>query len=280
MSYLKQVIFVAAVTMVVQGAWAADQRNADGARNGVNGVVARVNGKQIKQAYADAMMKDQALPGKLGDPAAKRAVLERLVTNELFVQEAMKRGLDKDPEVVVKAEMLRRDLLANVFIQAYMKEHPIGDEAIREEYERVKATLAGAKEYSVRHILVADESAAREIIDQLRKGASFERLVEERSLDEGGSKNYGGSLGWISVASAEKPLVDAVATLAKGGYTTQPVQSRFGWHVLRLDDVRDVRLLSFEAARDRLRQQLQQRQLEQLEHDLRAKATVAWTEKR
>jgi peptidyl-prolyl cis-trans isomerase C len=247
---------------------------------GTKEVIAMVNGKPVRRVFAEAMAKERVLPGQQPDEAAREIILARLIGNELFVQEAVKRGLDKDPELRIKAEMLRRDLLAGAFGRAYLSEHPVGDELVRQEYDQRRTSLLGAKEYSLRHILLRDKAAAQEIIAQLAKGAGFEMLAKEKSLDEGGSRNHGGSLGWSSIENSEKSMIDAAAGLAKDAYTPEPVQTRFGWHVLKLDDVRELQILAFDAVKERLRQQLQQKRLEQLEQDLRAKAIVSRPEKR
>jgi peptidyl-prolyl cis-trans isomerase C len=234
-----------------------------------------VNGKSVDRAFAEAMAKDRSLMGQGSDEASRQIIIEQLIGNELFVQEAVRRGLDKDPDVMVKAEMMRRDLLATAFARSYLSEHPVGDEIVKQEYDRRKTALLGAKEYSVRHILVPDEKTAQEIIALLARGSDFSALAKEKSLDQGGSRDNGGSLGWISVDGGEKPLIDAVAALEKGAFAAEPVQTRFGWHVARLDDVRDVQILPFDAVKDRLRHRLQQRRLEQLERELRETAIVS-----
>ena len=276
MNRLRQTVFISlAMVMTLQLAVAAGQENPSISKSSRNDAVAMVNGKPIKRAFAEAMAKDRASPGKLPDEAAEEIIVNQLIGNELFVHEAIKRGLDKDPEVTIKAEMVRRDLLANAFSQAYLKEHPVGDEAVRKEYERRKALLLGALEYSVRHILVLDRTVAQKIIEQLSEGADFATLAKEKSLDEGGSKDHGGDLGWISIEGGEKALIDAVADLKKGAYATEPVQTRFGWHVVKLDDVRDLQILPFDAVKERLRQYVQQKKLENLEQELRASAIVS-----
>jgi peptidyl-prolyl cis-trans isomerase C len=237
--------------------------------------IALVNGKPVQRAFAEAMVKERAAVGQQSDEPAQRLILDRLIGNELFVQEALRRGLDKDPEFVLKTEMVRRDLLANAFSQAYLRDHPVGEDLVKEEYERRKLALVGAKDYNLRHILVQDQAAAAELIAKLASGADFAALAKERSLDLGGSRERGGSLGWISIETGEKALISTAATLARGAYAPEPVQTRFGWHVVKLEDVRELQVLPFDAVKERLRQQLQLKRLEQLERDLRESAIVS-----
>jgi peptidyl-prolyl cis-trans isomerase C len=274
MKSLKQAVAIPLVMAVaMQLASAAGESISSAGKSG--NAVALVNGKPVQRAFAEAMAKENASPGREPDEAAQRIILDRLIGNELFVQEAVRRGLDKDPELITKAEMMRRDLLANAFSRAYLKEHPVGDDAVKEEYERRKVPLLGAKEYSLRHILVLDKAAAQELIAQLAKGADFDALAKDKSLDQGGSKERGGSLGWISIENSEQPLIAAASGMGKGAYGSEPVQTRFGWHVVRLDDVRDLDILPFDTVKERLRQQLQQQRLEQLQRELRESAVVS-----
>lgn len=244
-----------------------------------NDIIVTVNGKPVQRALADAMASEQPPSGQ---PAEERQafILNRLIGNELFIQEAMKRGLDKDPVVMTRIEMLRRDVLANAYAAVWLEEHPIAEVAIGKEYERRKALLVGTKEYSVRHILAADKASAQALVLRLNKGADFASLAREASLDQGGSKSVGGALGWLSVENSEKTLFDALAKIPKGRYSNTPVQTRYGWHVLQVDDVRDVEILPYEAARERIWQQLRQDRLRQLEGDLRTTAIVTTPEKR
>ena len=246
---------------------------------GSNDVIVTVNGKPVQRALADAMASEQVASRQPADEQ-QTFILNRLIGNELFIQEAIKRGLDKDPGVLTKIDMLRRDVLANAYAAAYLEEHPIAEDAIGREYERRKALLVGTREYSVRHILAADKSSAEALILRLNKGADFATLARDKSLDQGGSKSVGGALGWLSVENSEKPLFDALAKIPKGRYSHVPVQTRFGWHVLQVDDERPVEILSYEIARDRILQQLRQERLRQLERDLRTTAVVAMPEKR
>lgn len=271
------VAFVAllASTIGFRGVAAAESAVSAGAQPDV---LATVNGSPVNADYAAVMLRDRGIATSALD-GLRDEVNQRLVTTELLVQEARRRGLDKDPDVKLRSEMLQRDVLANAFVQSYLREHPIGEAEIKAEYERRKQPLAGAKEYSVRHILVADRTVAQALIKDLKAGADFAKLADERSLDEGASRNYGGSLGWISLDNGEKDLVDAVRGLDPGQIVPEPVRTRFGWHVLRLDAVRDVRVLPYEEVRGRLQQSLQQAQVAALERDLRAKATVVWPAK-
>jgi peptidyl-prolyl cis-trans isomerase C len=269
---------VASGSVVQEISAAGPERSADAPEDATTRALAIVNGNPIKAEYATVMLRDRGVAASAPDKLQEE-VAERLVASELFVQEAVRTGFDKNPDVKVRSEMLHRDVLANAYLQTYFRDHPITDEQLMADYEKRKAPFVGAREYSVRHILVADRTLAQELIKQLAAGADFAQLVDERSGDEGGSQNYGGSLGWISIENSDQALIDAVAGLEKGQIAREPVQTRFGWHVVRLDGIRDIRIQPFPAVKERLRQQLQQEQLATLERELRAKAAVVWPTK-
>jgi peptidyl-prolyl cis-trans isomerase C len=160
----------------------------------------------------------------------------------------------------------------NVYIQDYMKNHPVSESDTKAAYEKFKTEL-GDKEYSARHILVASEAEAKDMITQLNKGGDFSKIAKEKSIDPG-SKEKGGDLGWFALGGMVKPFGDAVAKLQKGKTSTDPVQTQFGWHVIKLDDTRELKAPAYDKVKDNLQKQLAQRQLEKMLTDLRAKATV------
>ena len=139
-------------------------------------------------------------------------------------------------------------------------------------YEKFKTEL-GDKEYNARHILVASEAEAKDVIAQLNKGGDFSKIAKEKSIDPG-SKEKGGDLGWFALGGMVKPFSEAVSKLQKGKLSTDPVQTQFGWHVIKLDDIRELKAPPYDKVKDNLQKQLGQRQLEKMLTDLRAKATI------
>ena len=198
-------------------------------------------------------------------------VLDRLINIEVVVQEADRKGFTKSPEVQTQIELARQQLIFQAFLQDYFKTRPIKEEAARAEYDRVK-TRRGNQEYKARHILVEKESEAKDIIEQLNKGGKFEELAK-RSKDIG-SKDKGGELDWEVPANYTKPFADALVKLEKGKTTDAPVQSQFGWHVIRLDDTRPVTFPSFDQAKQQVFGRLQEQEVQRLMQQLRAKAKI------
>jgi len=230
-----------------------------------------VNGKPIKQFLVDYIIKDATARGQKVDDNVRAVVMNKLISSELIVQEAQKSGIDKQADYIAKDELMSRELLVNTYLQDYIKKNPISDATLKSEYDKFKAAV-GDKEYKASHILVKTEQEAKDIIAQLAKGGDFAKLAKEKSLDS--SKEKGGDLGWFSPANMVRPFSDAVMKLQKDLYTTVPVQTQFGWHVIKLEDTRTAQPPAFDKIKDELRNSLQKQQLEKLVADLRAKAKI------
>lgn len=235
-------------------------------------VSATVNGKPIKQSLVDFMVKELTASGQKVDDNVRSAIVNRLVANEVLLQEAQKAGLDKQAGFLAKQELAYRELLANTFLQDYLKKNPSDDGAVKAEYEKFKAQW-GTKEYKASHILVKSEQEAKDIVAQLAKNGDFAKIAKEKSMDSG-SKEKGGDLGWFPPTRMVKPFADAVSKLSKGVYTTVPVQTQFGWHIIRLDDTRDAQPPALDAVKEELRDGLQKKKIQSLLTDLRSKAKI------
>lgn len=235
-------------------------------------VAATVNGKPIKQSLFDFIVKDATDHGQKVDDNVRDVIMSKLISSELILQEAQKAGLDKKADYLIKEEFAKRDLLVNLYMQDYIKTHPVSEADTKAAYEKFKTEL-GDKEYNARHILVGSEAEAKEVIAQLNKGGDFSKIAKEKSIDPG-SKEKGGDLGWFALGGMVKPFGDAVSKLQKGRTSTEPVQTQFGWHVIKLDDVRELKAPAYEKVKDGLQKQLTQRQVEKMMTDLRAKATI------
>ena len=232
----------------------------------------KVNGKELPQSRIDAGVKSRLAQGQPDTPQLRDAVKEALVNQEIIAQEALKKGLHKNPEVAAQIEINRQDVLVNAYVQDYLRTHPVSEDTLKKEYERIKTQLGG-KEYKARHILVEKEDEAKDVIAQIKKGASFEKLADERSKDTG-TKGRGGDLDWNVPANYVKPFADALAKLKKGQMTDGPVQSNFGWHVIRLDDERAFKAPVYEEVKPNLQRGIQQQMVQKAVADLRAKAKI------
>lgn len=234
--------------------------------------LATVNGKPIKQSLMDYIVKNATDAGKQIDDTTRANIMEKLITNEVIDQEAQKVGIDKQPEFLAKQELALHELRINAYIDDYIKKNPIDDKTLQAEYDKQNAEFKG-KEYKASHILVKSEDEAKEIIQQLAKGTDFASIAKDKSLDTG-SKESGGDLGWFLPASMVKPFGDAVVKLEKGNYTHAPIQTEFGWHIIRLEDARDTQPPAFDSVKDNLRKTLLGLQLDKLVNSLKAKAKI------
>ena len=233
---------------------------------------ATVNGKAIKQSWVDFITKDAQARGQKPSDGMKNAIINELVGSELAYQEAQKQGLDKDPDFKTSSELANRKMLVNVFLQDFMKKNPVSEADTKAAYEDYKKEL-GDKEYSARHILVKTEAEAKDVLAQLKKGDDFAKVAKEKSLDPG-SKEKGGDLGWFSPAGMVKPFSDAVTSMKKGETTSAPVQTQFGWHIIKLVDTRAAQVPSYDKVKDGLERTLQQRKLEKMMIGLKEKAKI------
>lgn len=224
--------------------------------------IAIVNGEIITQQDYEDYLEAQENE-KSGSAAIKgKIAVEELIQRELLRQDALKQGVDKHPEFVRKLNYMRNNLLMAMGLHNYLETHPIDDAMLRAEYDKQIAKIKMPKEYKVQHILVKTEAEAKAIIAELEAGKSFGVLAKEKSIDIGSGKQNG-DLGWITKSKVVPAFGNALETLEKGKYTTTPVKSQYGWHIIQLEDSRSVALPSFEAVKDRIKVLMQNQLLQQ-----------------
>ena len=230
-----------------------------------------VNGVTIPQSRIDMRVKFAERQGQTDSPELRKMITDDLINLELMSQEATKEGLDKQPDTIQQLELARQSTLAGAYVQDYTRNHPIGQDTLKQEYETLKSKL-GTKQYKVAHILVKTEKEAAAIARQLKKGASFSKLAKAKSQDPGSGKE-GGELGWNSPSNFVPSFAEAMLTLKKGQISA-PVKTQFGWHIIKLEDVRNMKIPPFEEVKGRLLQQMQQQEIQKALADLRAKAKI------
>jgi len=234
--------------------------------------IAIVNGKAVPKARAEALAQQVARSGRPVTPELEGQIKDEVIAREIFMQEAQKLGLDSTEDFKTQIELARQTILIRELFADFQKKNPVTDEEIKAEYDKF-AAANGGKEYKARHILVEKESEAKDIIARLKKGAKFEDIAKKQSKDPG-SGAKGGDLDWANPGSYVKEFTEALIKLNKGQTTDTPVQSQFGWHVIRLDDVRQAQLPKIDEVKPQIAQQLQQQRLAKFQEDLRAKAKV------
>jgi len=234
--------------------------------------LAVVNGKPVPSSRVEALKQQVERSGRPVTPEILAQIKEELIAREIFVQEARKRGLDASDDYKTQLELARQSLLIRELFANFQKKNPVTDAEIKAEYDKFVAANGG-KEYRARHILVEKEDEAKALIADLKKGGKFEDLAKKASKDPGSGAN-GGDLDWASAASYVPEFSNAMVKLEKGQMTDVPVKSQFGFHIIRVDDVREAQLPKLDEVKPQISQQLTQTKLGKFQEDLRAKAKV------
>lgn len=245
--------------------------------------VAVVNGQAIPQSRLDALKaqieQQAARMGQPVPPEVTEQLREEVIAREIFSQEARRQKLDETDAYRNKMELAKESILASELFSRYIEENPVTDAEAKAEYDELvqaQQQAASGKEYKSHHILVETEDEAKDIITQLEGGAKFEDLAREKSQDPG-SGSRGGDLGWANPDNFVPEFSEALKGLEKGKTTTEPVQSQFGYHIIRLDDERDAKAPEappFNEVKEQIKEQMTQQKVAQYQQELREKAKV------
>ena len=239
-------------------------------------IAATVNGTAISEKLIEMILKQQAAQGMPDNAESRKMIIDSLATQLILSQEAAKKGLDKTSEIADQLEMTRQSILAEAYVQDYMKSNTITDDMLKAEYDKIKAQ-ASVNQYKARHILVEKEADAKDIIAKLKKDPkAFAALAKSKSKDPG-SKDKGGDLGWFDPRSMVPEFGTAVATLEKDKFTEEPVKSKFGYHVILLEDTRPNPIPTLDQVKPGLTQQVQQQNFVKMVEDLKAKSKIEIT---
>ena len=234
-----------------------------------------VNGKAIPKAQLDKLVQKSGQPD---NPQVRDQAREMLVTKELILQEADKRGVIQKESVREQLEQSRVGILVAAVFEDYVEKEGVTEAELKAAYESVKAQYTG-KEYHVEHILVEKESDAKAIIAQLKAGGNFEEIAKAKSKDPGSAPS-GGDLGWVTEKSLVPEFSKAMVQLKPGQVTDKPVKSQFGWHVIKMVDSRDMKAPSFDELKAQLKQMIasdqnwQKAKFSEMMQKLRAKAKI------
>jgi peptidyl-prolyl cis-trans isomerase C len=240
---------------------------------GQNAVI--VNGKAIPKAQLDKLVQKSGQPDS---PQVRDQAREMLVTRELILQEADKRGIIQKESVRDQLEQSRVGILVAAVFEDFIEKEGVTDAELKAAYESVKAQYTG-KEYHVEHILVEKESDAKAIIAQLKAGGNFEEIAKAKSKDPGSAPN-GGDLSWVTEKSLVPEFSKAMVQMKNGQISDKPVKSQFGWHIIKMLDTRDMKAPSFEELKEQLKQMVvsdqnwQKAKFSEMMQKLRAKAKV------
>jgi len=234
-----------------------------------------VNGKSIPKAQLDKLVEKS---GQADSPQVRDQAREMLVTRELILQEADKRGVIQKESVRDQLEQSRVGVLVAAVFEDFIEREGVTEADLKAAYENVKDQYTG-KEYHVEHILVEKESDAKAITVQLKAGGNFEEIAKAKSKDPGSAPN-GGDLGWVSEKSLVPEFSKAMVQLKNGQITDKPVKSQFGWHIIKTLDSRDLKAPSMEEVKAQLKQMImadqnwQKAKFTEMMQKLRAKAKI------
>ena len=234
--------------------------------------VAIVNGKAVPKARVDALALQLARSGRPVTPEMQGQIREEVIAREVFMQEAEKLGLSAGDDFRTQMELARQAILIRELFADFQKKNPVTDADLKGEYDKFVAANGG-KEYKARHILVEKEDEAKAIIASLKKGGKFEDIAKKSSKDPGSGAN-GGDLDWANPSSYVPEFAEAMVKLNKGQMTDTPVKTQFGFHIIRIDDIRNAKLPAFEELKPQIAQQMQQQKLTAFQQGLREKAKV------
>lgn len=253
---------VAASVLISVGAWAQD--------------VATVNGRGISQEMFAANLASNVAQGQKDTPEVQKAVLEELINRELLVQRAQQDGLTKTPDAQLAIKQIRENFEAGLAVNEYMSKHPITEAEVRADYDRQVSTLggSGAQQVKISMIALQTRIEAEDVIAQLRKRASFEKIAKERSI--AASRAQGGSVGWILPAQLPPEFRGAVDSLAKGAFTDKPIEQQGAWYVLKVDDKRPFKIPSYEESKQGIVTALSQQRRAALIQELRSTAKITY----
>jgi peptidyl-prolyl cis-trans isomerase C len=234
--------------------------------------VATVDGKPISRDFYEFYIK--GVTGKTSSdlsPQQRTQALDNLIRAQLIADEALKEGLNKQTETAQLLKMERLNVLEQALSQKYLAGQQPSDDELQAEYNAEVAKMP-KEEYHARHILVSTQDSAEDVIKRLKKGQKFDALAKADSMDS--SKTNGGDLGWFTLDHMVKPFADAVAGLKVGQYTTTPVQTQYGWHVIQLLGTRPVNPPPFDQVKQRLAQVLEARKFRAYTDQLLSTAKV------
>ena len=243
-------------------------------------VIATINDEKIMQSdYQNYLQLRQQQVGPIPDKdKEKKIVMDEMIEKILLAQHAVSNKLDQDPEVSSLMKRVREEILVQAVKRKQLRDNPITDDDVKKRFEK-EVEETHKTEYKVRHILVKEEADAKDILAQLGKGTKFDKLAKDKSIDTQSGKN-GGELGWINQGMVVPEFFNAVMAMKKGAVSTAPVKSDFGWHIVKVEDTRPLKIPTFEQfisdqrARANIYRKMQDDKIGGLVKELKGKAKI------
>jgi peptidyl-prolyl cis-trans isomerase C len=257
---MKRIATLAAALTIAVPAWAQ--------------TVATVNGQAIPQEKLDQFVKLLVEQGAPDTPELRTQVKQEMVNRLVVVQAAEKAGIDKQPNVKQEIELARQGILVRALMADHLEKNPVTDKQVQAEYDKFKKAQAGTKEYKLSHILVKEKAEADALLADLKANkVKFDAAAKEKSQDPGSGQN-GGDLGWGPASNYVPEFAAAVEAMKKGQLSAEPVKTQFGWHIIKVDDVRDAQFPKLEEVKPQIEEMLRKKQLAEYQQDLMKKADI------
>jgi peptidyl-prolyl cis-trans isomerase C len=271
--YRLSLLAIGLFALYSSSAIAADKKT-DKATSAVT--IVTVNGVAISSVAVDEAISNLQLQGVQSSPQLRDQVINELVVRELLSKEAIRLDMDKTPSFKKKMEEMRKNILSESLWADYFSKHPISEQDEQAEYDRQKKLLGGGDstpQYLVSDISLETEAEAKDALSRVRKGEDFAKVAEALSRDET-TKHKGGEIGWVLPAQIAPVISNVMVNLGKGKTVTSPIQTPSGWHIIKVNDVRDFKLPTFEESRSQLKQSIQNQQRQKFVDDLIKKADI------
>jgi peptidyl-prolyl cis-trans isomerase C len=236
-------------------------------------VVARVNGEEI---HRSDVMRELQMAGpqmqQMPPQMIYPQILQKMIATKIVSQKGYAEGMQNDKEVKERVKELEAQVIAEAYVHKQV-EPKITEAKIKERYDQLAAKFKPQDEVRARHILVKSEAEANDIVKQLKGGADFAKLAEEKSKDTGSAKQ-GGDLGYFVHDAMVKPFADAAFAMKVGEVTDKPVKTEFGYHVIKVEDKRKSSPPPVAEVKDQIANQLGQELTNDEVKSLQAKAKI------
>jgi len=281
-SYLAALVLIAIVGMLNGPSAFAAEKKSDKAQETKQtpappGTIVTVNGVAITNSAVDEAVASLKAQGVQANTAQLRdQVVNELVVREVLSKEATRLEIDKSPNFKKKMEEIRKNLLSESLWSDYLSKHPVTEQEEHTEYDRQKKLLGGGDstpQYSVSDISLETEAEAKEALSRIQKGEEFAKVAEAVSRDES-TKHKGGEIGWVLPAQINPVIAGVMVNLGKGKTVAAPLQTPTGWHIIKVNDVREFKLPSFDEARAQLKQSIQSQHRQKFIDELIKKAEI------
>ncbi len=269
--YVASLFLMALLAVSATSVYAQKQKGPDAQ------ILATVNGTKIMVKELEQALKGAEARGVKDSPEVRNAIASELIVGEAILQDVKKSGIEKKGDNPERIKLAQQQILKELWFQEYLKEHPVTEAEIKAEYDRqVALTKDGrnSNEYKLSQILVADETEANSIASQVNAGGDFAKLAKEKSLEKVSAAQGGSIANWFLPDQLVPPLGDTVVALTKGKSTAKPIKTASGWHIIRLDDIRKVKIPPFEEAKNTVGQQILSRRQQEAVAELMKKVTV------